>query len=441
LKPGRRQAGARLRLTVAQGGLQIGSKVENSLQETAGGEADTALRELRRAWPTLAGASWGLGFGALTIFFYTQGLFLGPLKQEFGWTRQQLSLVSLIGGFEIAGTSVLVGWLVDRFGVRGPALVAYVMVALAFAGLGMGVWSLPMFVLLQLLVIGFGAGNGPANYTRAINQSFDKARGLALGGALAGPGLLALVAPPVIAWVIQTYGWRAGYQAMALATAVSAPIVLGLLSFGGRRARPSAAARPALRLPLSLSGALRDRLFLRLLASFFLMAIGGGGLVLHMAPLLTDAGYDLGHAAKVQGLIGLSILFGRLGMGYLVDRIFAPWVAAGATTLAALGLFALAGFGPAVAPLTAVLIGLSLGAEGDIIGYVTARYFGLPSYGQLYGLLYGAYTVGLGVGPFLLALLDGAFGGYEPALWTAGGLLLAGAALLLGAPRFAAGAR
>ena len=398
-------------------------------------DADNTLQELRKGWPTLAGAFWGLGFGALTLFFYTQGLFLEPLKQEFGWTRQQLSLVSLIGGFEIAGASVLVGWLVDRYGSRGPALVAYIVVAAAFTALGLVVRSLPLFMLSQLLIIGFGAGNGPANYTRAVNQSFDKARGLALGLALAGPGALALLAPPAVAWVIGAHGWRAGYLSMALATAVSAPIVLGLLSLG-HRGTTSVGSTAAPSPPLPLVKALGRPLYLRLLFSFFLMAAGVGGLTLHIAPILTEGGYSLVHAAAIQGLIGLSVLFGRLVMGFLVDRIFAPWVAAVAAALAALGLFLLAGIGPPAAPLAAILIGLCMGAEGDIIGYVTARYFGLASYGQLYGLLYGAYTVGLGSGAFILALLNGAFGSYSPPLWIAGGVLLAGGALLATAPRF-----
>ncbi|MDB5459420.1 MAG: transporter, superfamily protein, partial [Caulobacteraceae bacterium] len=126
--------------------------------------ARAAIQEVRKSWPTLAGASLGLGTGALTIFFYTQGLFVGPLNHEFGWTRQQLSLVSLIGGFEIAAASVIVGWLVDRFGVRAPALGGYVLVTLAFLGLSAVRGSLPLFMLLQLSIIGFGAANGPANY-------------------------------------------------------------------------------------------------------------------------------------------------------------------------------------------------------------------------------------------------------------------------------------
>ncbi len=395
----------------------------------------TALHEIRRGWPTLVGAAWSMGFGALTLFYYTQGLFLGPLKQEFGWTREQLSVINVIGGFLIAGASVLVGWIVDRFGVRAPALVAFVVVAAAYALLGLGSVPLSLFVLLQLTTIGFGAANGPANLTRAINQSFDKARGFALGAALSGPGLVAILSPPVVGWVIQTYGWRAGYLTMGVATAVCIPIVLGLLSFGRHREKPAAAGTglPA----LSLVKALTHPIYLRLLASFLLISIGVGGLIFHMAPMLTDAGYNLAYAAKIQGLIGLSVLIGRLLMGYLVDRVFAPWAAAAVTTAAAAGLFLMAGCGPVAAPVTAILIGLAMGAEGDVLSYITARYFGLASYGQLYGLLYGSYVIGQGISSFLLARLHTAFGSYSMPLWIVGAILLGGAALLASAPRFA----
>jgi predicted MFS family arabinose efflux permease len=288
-------------------------------------------------------------------------------------------------------------------------------------------------MLLQLTVIGLGPANGPPAYTRAVNQSFDRSRGLALGVALASTGLMALVAPPALAWVIQTHGWRSAYLALALVTVVSAPIVLGLLS---RCPRPDPRAAPPSQ-RISLAQALRNTTFLRLLAAFALAAVGIGGVSLHLVPILTDDGYSLRQAAAVQGLIGFSILFGRLAAGFLVDRFFAPRVAALAITAAALGLLLLAALGGRAAPVAAVLAGLAMGAEGDVIGYVTARYFGLPAYGKLYGLLYGAYTAGLGAGAFLLAQMQAAFGGYAAGLTICGCLMLGGALLLAGAPRFA----
>jgi MFS family permease len=396
--------------------------------------ADTAVREMRRGWPTLLGAALGMGTGALSIFYYTQGLFFGPLQQAFGWTRQQLSLVSAAGGFEIAIASVLVGWLVDRFGVRGPALVAYGLVTAAFAALAANTGVLPLFIALQLAVLALGPANGPPSYTRAVNQSFQRARGLALALALTGPGLAALLAPTLLARVIHSHGWRGGYLVLALVTAVSAPVVLILLSFGRRRAPPAPV--PALSAAPPLTKALRDPLFLRLLAGFLLMSVGAGGLSVHLIPLLTDAGRDMAAAARVQSLIGLSIIGGRLLMGLIVDRVFAPWAAAAATVLTALGLFALAGFGAGAAPVAAMLAGLSMGAEGDVIGYVTARYFGLGSYGRLYGLLYGAYTIGLGLGPLLMGWGYQRFGGYGVSLGISGGLLLTAATIIGTAPRF-----
>ena len=398
------------------------------------GAGRTAAWEFRTGWPTLAGATLGLATGALTIFYFTQGLFFAPLGEAFGWTRSQLSMTNLIGGVEVAFASVIVGWLVDRYGVRGPALVAYIIIALAFVGLSLAGPSLPLFMALQLLVLGCGAANGPPNYTRAINQSFDRARGMALGLAMAGAGAMAIIAPPVMAWVIQGHGWRAGYQALALVTVISAPIVLVLLSRGRRPGPAQVLGAPEV--APSLAAALGNLVFLRLLAAFALAAVGMGGLNLHLVALLLDQGYDLSHAAGIQGLIGLSMLVGRLLFGYLADRFFAPRVGALAIALAAVGLFLLAGFGGAAAPATAVLVGLAMGAEADVIGYVTARYFGLPAYGRLFGLLYGAYTIGLGGGGFLLARMQASFGGYGPGLVAAGVLTAAGAALLAGAPRF-----
>ena len=358
---------------------------------------------------------------------------MGPLGEAFGWTRRRLSIINLIGGIEIALASVAVGWLVDRFGGRGPAAVAYGVIALAFLGMSLVGPSWPVFLTLQLVVIGFGPANGPPNYTRAVNRSFDRARGLALGLALAATGLAALLFPPILAGVIQARGWRAGYRALALVTVAAAPVVLLLLSRG--RLAPAAPAAPGER--VTLRQALRHPTYLRLLVAFALASVGLGGLTLHLVPVLVDDGYDLKRAAAVQGLIGLSALGGRLVTGWLADRLFAPRVAAAAIAAAACGLTLLAVLGGAAGPAAAVLAGLATGAESDMIGYLTARYFGLPAYGRLYGLLYGAYTAGLGGGAFLLAQVQAA-AGYGPGLIACAGLMAIGAALLAGAPRFPA---
>ena len=51
-----------------------------------------------------------------------------------------------------------------------------------------------------------------------------------------------------------------------------------------------------------------------------------------------------------------------------------------------------------------VLCGMGLGAEGDLLGYFVSRYFGLRSFGTIYGFMIGIFSLGNGVGPFLMGL-------------------------------------
>ena len=44
--------------------------------------------------------------------------------------------------------------------------------------------------------------------------------------------------------------------------------------------------------------------------------------------------------------------------------------------------------------IAAFLVGLGMGAEGDIIAYLISRYFGLRAFGEIYGYAFSAFTLG-----------------------------------------------
>ena len=110
------------------------------------------------------------------------------------------------------------------------------------------------------------------------------------------------------------------------------------------------------------------------------------GIVGHLVPLLTDRGFALGQATATLSAVGLSTIAGRLVSGYLLDRFFAPYVAAALflLPLAGVGILAAGPGGPALI-LAAIALGFGLGAEVDVIGFMVSRYFGLRSYGEIYG--------------------------------------------------------
>jgi MFS family permease len=83
----------------------------------------------------------------------------------------------------------------------------------------------------------------------------------------------------------------------------------------------------------------------------------------------------------------------------------------------------------------AVLVGLGMGAEVDLIAYLQSRYFGLRAFGQIYGYLFAVFTIGTGLGPFVMGAAYAATGSYRPALMAFVGVLACAGWLLLRLPR------
>ncbi len=392
--------------------------------------------ELRSGWPILAGALLGVAVGNAALPFYTAGVFVGAFEGEFGWTRSELASAGLAGTLTIAACAPVVGSIIDRWGVRGPAIVSFLALAAAFYAKSLLQGQFAAYAAIQILIAALGLASTPLAFTRVVNEHFEHSRGLALGITLAGTGIAATFAPPLVARVMDEFGWRAAYRALAVTVIVTAPIVIALLSV--RRSRPiDSINRPSLPTSaLRLHEAWRQPVFVRLFLAFAVLALGVCGYVMHLIPMLTDEGMSMTKAAVLQGQLGLAVIVGRITVGALVDRYFAPRVAAIVLTLTATGMIALAVLGPSAATPAAFAIGFALGAEVDLIGYLTARYFGLASYGRLYGVLYGAFVLGTGVSPLMIALLQSRSGNYNSALWICAGLVAVAAMLFATAPAF-----
>src|SRR6266436_2935218 len=134
--------------------------------------------------------------------------------------------------------------------------------------------------------------------------------------------------------------------------------------------------------------------FWLLICVFFLTGASVHAGVLHMPALLTDRGLSPEHAALASSIIGLSLLVGRLGSGYLLDRFFAPRVAMSFFGASALGMAILwLGSTGNIALGAAFLVGLSMGAEADIIAYLISRYFGLRAFGTAFGFAFGSFVL------------------------------------------------
>ena len=66
----------------------------------------------------------------------------------------------------------------------------------------------------------------------------------------------------------------------------------------------------------------------------------------------------------------------------------------------------------------------------DLVPYLAARYFGLRSYGRIYGWLFVAFYVGVGLGPLYLGYCFDRDGNYLFALKTVIPVLLTGVVIV-----------
>lgn len=372
--------------------------------------------EFLRGWPVLLGSVTGIAAGLSSIYFYSLGIFIKPLAAEFDWSRGEASLGALFGTLAAAAFSPLAGRAADRFGSLAVAVVSLLALAAGLAAHGWWIAGLGSFLVVTVITNAIAIGSSPLPYTRLIAARFIRHRGLALGLALAGTGIGAMLIPALLTPYVATHGWRQGYLALAITALVTVPVVGLLLA----RAREQVGTAPA-RLPLrQLAG---HRGFVPLGLIFFLSAIAVLGTVVQFVPMLSDAGLAPAQAGKIAGLIGLSAMVGRLLIGFMLDRMRSQLVTAGVLAIAAGGMLLMAAGGTAMAVPGALVLGFAIGAEVDLLAFHTARYFPSKVFGQANGTLYGLFLIGGGIGPVLGGALFDWSGSYQAALVMAAILL------------------
>jgi predicted MFS family arabinose efflux permease len=173
-----------------------------------------------------------------------------------------------------------------------------------------------------------------------------------------------------------------------------------------------------------------------IMAAIFSLSLGLGGLMIHFVPILLEMDFTTSNAAKIAGVIGIAVVLGRLLVGFAVDRIFAPRVAIAILLACVCGVLALATLGSVVAVPAAFVIGFSVGAEVDLIGYLVARYFGINAYGQIYGRQYATFLIATGLSPVILGAVRDATGNYTASLFTAAAFMVLSASLFAKLPKF-----
>lgn len=374
------------------------------------------------------------------VYWQGFGVFFLPLAREFSTTRAALSGAVSISQLEGGMLGPIGGYLTDRYGPRSMMLAGAAIMGLGFLAMSQ-VRSLAAFYAVFVLMISVGMSVGirvPALV--APSNWFVRRRGTAVGLATSGAGLGGVFVP-ALGWLIATVGWRStSALAGGLVLAACLPLALvmrrppehyGLLPDGDSPNARSAAdpgdeapqtgtqAAAISEAQYSLMDALRTPVFWLLSLAFGLRQLVVGAIGLHLVPYLEDTGVRPELAATVLGVTAVTSVLGRLGFGWLADRLEKRFVMGSSMALVALGAFIL----PSVtewwhlAGFVAVYA-VGWGGGATLMFAVRADYFGRRAFGTISGMMDFVQMFGLVLGPLVAGLVFDIVGSYRPAFVT-----------------------
>lgn len=348
----------------------------------------TTRDEWRGHWPVVLGTFLAMGLG-YSGWSFTSSQFVQPIQAAFGWSRGQISLAFQAAIFASL-VSPLYGRLIDRIGVRPVLCTCLGIVGLSYVLIANSHGNYGLFLAGFLLLVFAGIATTGVAFTRAVAGWFTTSRGAALAVSRIGYSLVGAFMPILVFYVVQNHGWQAGFYMLSAACLLIALPVSWFLVKDRRDAvetdangKPTSVFSPTLWVAL-----IRDRrVVLVCIAAAF--TYGPCAAVLsQLQPLLTDKGLPAGVAAQYSAVLAISVFAGTLTTGVLVDRVWAPIVGFVFTALPIIGIAFLlpTALTPVSVGVGLVLIGLAQGAELDVVAFIIARYFGMKSFGAIYGL-------------------------------------------------------
>ena len=392
-------------------------------------------RPINRWWIVLGCALVNM-FASGIFVLYAVNIFFVDAAAELGWQKSTTSLLMSTFFFSAGLGLPALGWAISRYGIRKPS----VLVALGYAATVLLIPALPpsqpLFLVNFFLMGIFSASACALPFSIAISGYFDRNRGLALGLGAAGAGLGSSITAGMSNLLLEAFGWRTGlwlYGCLAVAVIFFCLIFLIRTPPGTveRDTKMRTGAQSASLLSLF------DREMCIIVAVLALNALCAMGIIGNLVPLLSNRGVSTGVAASLLSAVGLSSWGGRVFIGWLLDKFFAPHVACCTFVVGAIGAMLLVyGISVPMAFIGAVMIGVCMGAEQDLAMYLVGRYFPLSAYSRAVSISWVAWAWGGSIGTFIVAQSYNLTRTYEAALWIFIGLFLLAAVLIMLLPPY-----
>jgi nitrate/nitrite transporter NarK len=332
--------------------------------------------------------------------------------------------------------SPAVGFLLDRFSSRRLIFWSAVISAAGFIGLGFTNGIVTFFFFFVVISLGASGVSHAVTWPVIISRWFRRNRGLATGLAVTGP----LFGSPIVILNTQfeeAYGWRMlliGYGILVLVgvTLLSMlvrdrPEPYGLRPDGDPPEEGASTERPPGATPrrpdtgLTLHAVLRTKefwLFTSYLSGTFTV---NSAVQVHMIPYFQqDIGLTAAWAAVVMSMVFILSGIGRIGGGYLLDRMDYRLVLAVVAAMMGFALLYLEMAEVNTVSATwpfALMFGVSFGCLVPMRGAVGSIMFGTRAIGGVLGLLQGGSIAAGMIGPMVMGIIFDLNGNYSVAIW------------------------
>ena len=395
-------------------------------------------------WYLVAVGVFLLSISSLGVFRGMSPL-MPVLQKNFGWTRTQISLSSLLTRVEGAALGPIEGFLIDRIGARKMVLIGFSIMAVGFVLFSFiqNLWQ--FYAVFILINLGNGIGGWLAVVT-ILNSWFRRKRTIAMAGAMSGILIAGIFVPPYT--IALNHGFRVTVFVFGLIIlAVALPCVkiiknnpeeLGLLPDGAEtesdldKSTPSKISQDQ-EVEFTVGQALKTRVFWILTVAHVSSTISLATLSIHLMARLQDIGLSSTTASYIELVSSVVALPSLFVAGWLGDKVSKKYLVALFLFLQGISTIVLTvANGLPLALLFAVFYGIAFGGRIPLMTAIRGDYFGRKAFASIMGWSMLPNGILMAIAPVWAAWMFDTYGSYTVPFLSYAVINLAGAFIMLG---------
>jgi sugar phosphate permease len=382
-------------------------------------------------WMVAVGCGMRMLGGGFHLYGFT--IFFLPITQELGLSRAATSLVFSLARAEGAIEGPLAGYLIDRFGPRPIMLAGVILSGVGYMLLA-GVESYYGLVAVYLGVISLSFSAGFMHSPMVLaNSWFIRRRALAMTLIGSSIGVGGTLITPLLAFAVQTWGWRhgvflAGVGLILIGVPVAllvkrSPESMGLVPDGIASTEAPSTAKGAIKktepvnrseAEFTLRQAMRTSAFWMMILATTARVGVFNAITVHFVPIMVWKGASEQRAAALLAMMALMSLPSHLLVGWIADHVSKPRLMAACMGVGALSIAFLA-YGEGEWSLWTFVLLFTIMEAIFPVGWATVGdFFGRKSFATIRGTMSFFYLWGPALGPVVTGAIYDRYQSYAP---------------------------